>query len=44
MAEEFFVLQWMRAQLALQQLSELFRVGFFGLRGRFVRQRRLEFQ
>ena len=44
MTKEFFVLQWMRTQLALQQLAEFFRLGFFGLSGSFVRQRRLEFR
>jgi hypothetical protein len=44
MTEEFFVLQWMRTQLALQQLAELFRLGFFGLSRSFVRQRSLEFR
>ena len=44
MTKEFFVLQWMRTQLALQQFAELLRLGFFGLSGGFVRQRRLEFR
>jgi hypothetical protein len=37
MTEEFFVLQWMRTQLPFQKLAELFRLGFFGLSGGFVR-------
>ena len=44
MTKEFFVLQWMRTQLAFQKLAELFRLGFFGFSGSFVRQRSLEFR
>jgi hypothetical protein len=37
MTKEFFVLEWMRTQLALQQLAEFSCLGFFGLSGGFVR-------
>ena len=44
MTKEFFVLQRMRAQFALQKLAEFFRLGFFRLSRGFVRQRSLEFR
>src|SRR5262245_27179248 len=44
MTKEFFVLQWTRRQLALQQLTKSFCLGFFSLSASLVRQRRLEFR